>query len=242
MGDFIPDHRRYILRQISAQSLPYFLLSMHETLTYLCRSGASDRSGWGTLPLHLLDKIFQNLQPRVRSILQMRLVCKGWRSACSEFTGAARINLGGNKELLWVSRILPGLQNLHLYNELVELNSIDLSPLSSLSQLSSLRVQYYESMSIDHSFDLVILPSTLRALKLYHCSVDSQCFPNISCTALTRLSIEWTENTASEVVALLQHLPLLQVNYYSKLCWSVILLFDSSKNKTIFCSSCWQVV
>ena len=210
---------------------------MHETLTFLCRSGASNGSGWGTLPLHLLDKIFQNIHPGFETISQMRLVCKGWKSACSEFPGPARITLAGDNELFRVSSILPELRELDLYSAI---GSIEVSPLSSLSQLSSLSVHYNESSYIDHSLDLVILPSTLQALELYCCSVNSHCFRNISCTALTSLSIEWTENTASEVAALLKHLPLLQVPYYSKICWSVIFVLESSKKKSISCSSCWS--
>ena len=185
-----------------------------------------------------MDKVLQNLQSEVRDMLQMRLVCKGWKNACSEFAGMADIIVHRNIELVGICRTLPGLRELQLYNEI---DNIYLPALSSLSRLSSLRVEYIEDSYIDHSFDLLVLPSRLRALELECCSVDSSCYPNISCTGLTRLAFHWTENTSSEVAALLQHLPLLQVKHCSKLCWSAILSL-SSKIKSTFRILCWQAV
>ena len=181
----------------------------------MCRSNGS---GWRKLPHHLMDSIFKNLQQDVLSILQARLVCKSWRAACASFPGPARIKVSRDYDTLGVSNLLPGLRELHISNIATR---IYLPPLSSLSRLTFLDIAYEEGEVLPNPgreplFDMVILPSGLRALELHFCHVDSQSFTHIRCTGLTRLVFCWTDNLIWEVEELLQHLPLLQVNHSSK--------------------------
>ena len=184
----------------------------------MCRSNISEGSAWASLPLHLMDSILQNLERDVKSILQARLVCKAWRAACASFPGPARIQIFRDYDTLGVSNILPGLQVLGLS---ILATRTYLPALSSLSRFTSLSAVYEESANLPHPgrdplFDLLILPSGLRALRLHFCHLDSQSFTHIRCTALTRLDFCWTDNQIWEVEELLQHLPLLQVSHSSK--------------------------
>ena len=164
-----------------------------------------------------MDAVLRNLQFDVPSILQVRLVCKAWRAACASFPGPAIIRLS-YYDTFGVSNTLPGLRELRMS---IRSSRIYLPALSSLSRLTFLSVAYEQSDTLsypgrDPLFDLVILPSGLRALQLHFCHVDSLSFTHIRCTALTRLEFYWTDNKIWEIESLLQHLPLLQVNLSSK--------------------------
>ena len=189
--------------------------AIHQPLSCMRRSNGSR---WASLPLHLMDNVLQNLQQDVLSILQTRLVCKAWRTACASFSGPAIINLSRGYDTFGVSDTLPGLHELRMS---ITANRMYLPPLLSLSRLTCLRMTYTESETLPHPgrdplFDLIILPPGLRALELHNCYVDPQSFTYIRCTALTRLEFHRTDNQVEEIEDLLQHLPLLQVNHSSK--------------------------
>ena len=191
------------------------LCAARKSLACLCRSDNSDRSAWASLPLHLMDTVLRKLQSDVPSILRIRLVCKAWRAACASFPGPARITMSRGYDIFGVSKTLPGLRELHMS---IDETRIYLPPLSALSRLTFLSTEYEESANLpqygrDPLFDLIILPSGLRALELHCCHVDSESFTHMRCTALTRLLFRWTDNQPWEVEDLLRHLPLLQVNH-----------------------------
>ena len=154
----------------------------------------------------------------IESLLNIRLVCKTWKDAQSEYSGGTRMVVRRNTDLDQLCKLLPQLSGVVVDNHTPDFS---FSPLSALSQLSSLRLnQMPEEEDEDEDEDEVVptmlldlspLPSSLRALELLEAQVDPDCHQQLQLTSLTRLVYTWTSSSCSEAVDLMQHLPALQV-------------------------------
>ena len=208
----------------------------------LCRTSVSDGRGWPGLPGHLLDLILRHFERAnyansdadafVKSLLQLRLVCKAWRDACPEFSGRASICTTEDSDLKQLCKRLPRLTELAITNHATDFS---LSPLSALTRLSSLSLDQCRHEEEDETevedlpdpvLDLAHLPSSLKALELLDASVDPSCHRNLKCTGLTSLNYIWTNSMTPEAIDLLRHLPDLQVGH---LCLGSFLSSEKSQ-------------
>ena len=146
----------------------------------------------------------------LQAILDLRLVCKGWRDACSDYAGPAYIECKEHTDLLKICEVLPGLCDLTLDI----LNSEADTFFNVLSKLTSLHALSVSQTSSEKKpvHDLGHLPSTLKELSMEHIAIDPL-FDNVNFTGLTYLSCYWPENFGEGAFSLLQHLPALQVSY-----------------------------
>lgn len=145
----------------------------------------------------------------LHGILDLRLVCKDWRDACSDYAGPVYIECKGHTNLLRICKILPGLSDL----DLDILSSEADTCFSVLSKMSSLRALSVSQISFDKSLvrDIGHLPSTLKQLSLRRMIIDPLCDIN-SLTGLTSLSCSWPKSLGEGAFSLLQRLPALQVS------------------------------
>ena len=163
------------------------------------------------LPSHLIASVLTKLGELegIDSVLKARLVCKAWKAACSDYVGPAEVEIA-DAALSQACSILPGLRQLVIISADL---TLDLAPLSSLSQLTSLRISHeYEAEEAD-LLQLHFLPPSLRDLTLDSFGVDPGCFMLIKWTGLTRLVFFWAENEAADSVSLVRSLPLLKVSH-----------------------------
>ena len=194
----------------------------------LCRTSFSGGGDWAGLPGHLLNLILQhferassNANTFVENLLPLRLVCKAWRDACSEFSGRGRISTTEDSDLEQLCKLLPRLSELALTNHATDFS---LSPLSALTRLSVLKLDHYtyeedrEDYGEDEMpspvLDLAPLPASLQTLHLFDVSVDPSCHQHLKCTGLTSLLYIWTNPKTPEAIDLLRYLPELQVGHF----------------------------
>ena len=158
-----------------------------------------------------MDKILQHLggktailyQGCTRDVLKMRLVCKAWRAACSEYSGTASVHCKQRNDLQAVCKILPGLRGLRVETPADGC----ITALSSLSGLSKLELRNNDDVASSEVLDLTCLPINIKNLSLDY----GFSYKHIHFVGLTTLSISPQGNKMQEVIALLRHLPSLQV-------------------------------
>lgn len=184
------------------------------SFSYRTANGAD----WGNLHPHLLNLIFRNLHaklssPDVHHLLLMRLVCKAWRDACSEYTGDAQLVASRSTDLHELCKLLPHLQQMTVRSHVANLSTQSLQGMSHLSSISlAQEVDLCEAGSL---LDLRLLPANLHALEVNAFYVDPSCFKSMSCVGITRLTFLWTRNTAYDIERLLHCLPKLQVRLHT---------------------------
>ena len=144
----------------------------------------------------------------LQAILNLRLVCKGWRDACSDYTGSAYIEYMERTGLLKLCKILPALSNLSIRNLVADTCFSVLSSMTSLRALSFWQTLLDEEPVLDPGH----LPSSLKQLSTEYIAVDPLS-DSISFTGLTSLTCKWPEGFAEGSLNLLKHLPALQVSF-----------------------------
>ena len=156
-------------------------------------------------------------------LLQLRPVCKAWRVACTGYTGELSVYVYKSTDLPQLCKILPELSAVSILYAAAP-STCSLTPLSSLSRLSSLKfTESLYPLSDEEEktcepksvplFNLAPLPSSIRALELDVSAVDTRCYQHISFTNLTRLDCSYQGPASSRPAQLLQYLPLLQVTF-----------------------------
>lgn len=145
----------------------------------------------------------------LQAILNLRLVCKGWRDACSDFTGIACIECKEHTHLLKACRTLPALCSLNIENSGADTCFSVLSRMTSLRELSIGQSPLDEEPVLDPWH----LPSSLKELAIEYLAVHSPS-DNISFTGLTYLRCNSLNCSAEGVLNLIQQLPALQVSYW----------------------------
>lgn len=162
------------------------------------------------MPHPIMDLIFYSVHSNdIRSILQLRLVCKAWRDAFAYFGGAARLSCKAGFELQQACNILPSLGNLSVR---ISEASKSITAISTLSLLSRLEIENRGARplcdSIDTSFDCV--PLGLKCLHLNSTRMESTFIQHIQSDGLRELSLNCPSFEEAAIDAL-QNLRSLQV-------------------------------
>ena len=170
---------------------------------------------WSELPLLLMDKIMRQLH--TRNLVRLRLVCKSWKAACTEFCGSAVGRIKHQQGMLTFCAALPNLSRLALTNRAA---NFDLSPLAALLNLEDMAL-YHRSRDPYKGpapcLDFLYLPPSLRKLTV-------SCFDFIasgfstrgSFAGLTSLVLIWRlgdSDTMTAMWGLLAFMPHLKVHH-----------------------------
>ena len=146
---------------------------------------------WTELPLLLMDKIMRQLQ--THDLVQLRLVCKSWKAACTEFGGSAVGYIQHQQEMLDCCSSLPNLSTVELKNTAADFS---LSPLAACSNLEDVALHHRAVSAIEApapTLDFGCLPVSVRRLSV-------SCFDFDRCelftrrgsfTSLTSLEMSW---------------------------------------------------
>ena len=178
---------------------------------------------WSLLPLLLLEKIMRQLE--THDLVRLRLVCKSWKAACTEFGGSAVGYIRDQQEMLDICATLPNMSTLSLTNTAA---SFDLTPLAACSNLVG--VALYQKFLSHPRGPAPTLQFGHLPLKL--CKLTVSCFNFLtsglystrgSFTGLTSLTLTWRSGDRDPILAmwkLLEDMPRLKVH-----CPSCYLLF-----------------
>ena len=163
------------------------------------------------MPYPIMDLIFYKAYSQdIRSILQLRLVCKAWRVAFTYFGREARLTCMAGLELQQACKILLSLGNLSVKLATARNCITAIQPISSLSLLSRLGIENTGSTPLSNClFEFV--PVNLKALDLKSSSRESSFIQHVQPAGLTKVSLECGSFSTADIDAL-QHLPSLQVN------------------------------
>ena len=105
-------------------------------------------------------------QLQTNDILQLQLVCKDWKAACTEFCGSAAGFISDQQAMLGLCAALPNLSKIELATIAAE---FDLSPLAALSNLEDVAL-YHKSFCRHEgpapTLEFGCLPLGLRRLKV----------------------------------------------------------------------------
>ena len=149
----------------------------------------------------------------LRDCLMMRLVAKAWHAAFKDYeTGYDFVTDASLLQQLL--DIKPNLESLEL--ACVHQHMIKLNPLRTKHSLTSLILngntfQDSNRRSLQPLVKLSKLPPSLQLLSMHAVYADPAHFSKIVCTGLTDLSLSSQQNTTSDTVELLHHLPKLKV-------------------------------
>ena len=143
----------------------------------------------------------------------MQLVCKAWRDACSDHLGSANLLIKHCTDLSALSKLLPSLSQLRVISPNVSFAAYSLSAFSRLNTLKMRmgRKEEYREIQMQE-LDMSVFPPSITVLELMGFEIDPLGFSSTKCLGIKSLTITWAGNTAEEIVALLQQLPLLQAS------------------------------
>ena len=167
------------------------------------------RPPWGALQADPMSLVMEKLVESggLQQILILRQVCKSWKAATLEYTGALDFVAHKSTALFHLSEALPSISKLRIESDRL----LFLRPLAACSRLSSL-CYVYRGEKQDPCLDLTLLPSSLRDLNCAYLGVDSECFEHIEFVGLTKLNFSSMWIPPAETQKLLQFLPKLQVS------------------------------
>lgn len=175
-----------------------------------CRS-----QGFALVPQHLLEVIVAKFGSKYGQdgLLALKLVSKAWKAAVLAYNGPVRCSLKKSSYLFKVCKTWPNLSTLEIDSPGIQFY---LYPALGCPNLDTLVIV---NSGLDHqevTIVLTALPSSLRDLAVTSCNLDANCFKDIRCTQLTRLSIDWAHNSTEEICSLLWTMPNLEVHlcYY----------------------------
>ena len=164
-----------------------------------------------------MDKVLRRLQ--TPDLVQLRLVCKSWKAACTEFSGSAVVRIRHQQEMFGLCAALPNLSTLALnLNTDVDFPMLRLTACSNLVDLAL----HYRSRIWNEgrapTLDFANLPVNVRKLTV-------SCFDLYgsglycrggSLPGLTSLGLEWRQGDSDVIEAmwnLLADIPKLKVNW-----------------------------
>ena len=181
---------------------------------HACRKIQSNAAEWRDLPSDLLDLIMRKAfgSKHVKEVLSMRLVCKAWRDACSQYAGAAHCRLRQSSQLSQANKTLPALSGLSI--EICG-PDVDFAHLSGFHQLSSLSLLPENKPFRQYPVDLDVLPSSLKCLSITSFWLVLTSSTPAQLAGLTSVTLTWktSKNTAPEILYLLKQLPQLKVSF-----------------------------
>ena len=170
---------------------------------------------WSELPLLLMDKVLRRLQ--TQDLVQLRLVCKSWKAACTEFSGSAVGRIRHQQEMFGLCAALPNLSTLALINTAAD---FCLSPLTACSNLEDMALQH-RFLSLNEgtapTLHFALLPMSLRRLNVscFNLFTSGLHSPKGSFASLTSLILTWRSGDTDIMLAmweLLVDLPKLKVH------------------------------
>ena len=182
-----------------------------------CRISLSTSLLWADLPRDLLNRIFVKFgdfheQP-IQDLLTLRLVCKSWRAAITEYSGHSHVTIGKSTDLFGICKLVPTMSRLTVSSPRLDFY---LHPVLACSRLISLHLLRDQADDFDpHNFktstvDVTVLPSSLLQLDIGNCRLDPANVKHIRCIGLTRLAFAGV-NSLPEICQVLDRLPDLKV-------------------------------
>lgn len=150
----------------------------------------------------------------LKSLQNVRQVCKAWKAASADYTGPTKTCGSLN-----LCKLLPSISSVHVMVQ--DSDKLDTKLLGSLTGLSCMVIEQKDRASRAQVLDLENVPPTTRALTAPALTLHSRQsssrekpdpLENINCTGLTRLKFGRAHMHLDEVIDLLQHLPELQVH------------------------------
>ena len=171
-----------------------------------CRS-----QGFALVPQHLLEVIVAKFGSKYGQdgLLALKLVSKAWKAAVMAHKSIVSRDIEASGDLFRACKIWPGMSTLKLDSPGIQFH---LYPALGCANLKTVVISnsspYYQEVTID----LPALPSSLRDLSINDCNLDANCFEDIICTQLTKLSVNSVANTTEEICSLLKRVPNLKVN------------------------------
>ena len=172
---------------------------------------------WNELPQDIFNLVFRELERSSNScniIAALRLVSKAWLQAVKQGPWTIRCNARSALTTEKICKALPSMSSLIVSCK--RLGTFKLEPLRELSGLTSLCLngeifQDTDKYVVEPLVELRYLPSALQSLWLEACFLDPASFGRIDCPQLTRLLVECSQNTDSDIAELLSQLPAVQV-------------------------------